>query len=69
MTDSQKLDIILSKIEKIDNIENEMKEVKRTLGDEIKEVKRTLGPYTEDRGRNAPNRREYGKIPKTVPKI
>ena len=43
MTDSQKLDIILSKIEKIDDIENEIKEVKATQGDEIKEVKATLG--------------------------
>ena len=42
MTDSQKLDIILSKIEKIDSIENEIKEVKTTLENEIKEVKTTL---------------------------
>lgn len=42
MTDSQKLDIILSKIEKIDSLENEIKEVRSTLGNEIKEVKSAL---------------------------
>ena len=49
MTDSQKLDIILSKVNKIDRIENEItslrseiKEVETSLRSEIKEVETSL---------------------------
>ena len=42
MTDSQKLDIILSKINQIDDIQTEIAEVKTTLREEIAEVKTTL---------------------------
>lgn len=42
MTDSQKLDLILSKVNKIDEIKNEMEEVKTTLRSEIGEVKTNL---------------------------
>ena len=42
MTDSQKLDIILSKINQIDDIKKEIAEVRTTLKEEIAEVRTTL---------------------------
>lgn len=42
MTDSQKLDIILSKINQIDDIKTEIAEVRTTLKEEIEEVRTTL---------------------------
>ena len=42
MTDSQKLDIILSKINQIDDIKIEIAEVRTTLKEEIAEVRTTL---------------------------
>ena len=48
MTDSQKLDLILSKVNKIDEIKNEMKEVKTTLRSEMEEVKTTLRSEIEE---------------------
>ena len=36
MTDNEKLDIILSKIEKLDNIESDIKSIKLTLENEIR---------------------------------
>ena len=36
MIDNEKLDIILSKIEKLDNIESDIKSIKLTLENEIR---------------------------------
>lgn len=36
MTDGEKLDMILSKLEKLDKIENDMKDIKLTLENEIR---------------------------------
>ena len=36
MTDSEKLDLILSKLEKLDTIENDVKDIKLTIENEIR---------------------------------
>ena len=40
--DNEKLDMILSKLEKLDTIENEVNGIKNTLDNEVKEIRKTL---------------------------